>query len=98
MLTPTLPAGAVRADDPVVRLDGTDEPAGLAFTRLTMPFNATGQPVLAIPAGFDRTGMPIGIQLAGRPGDEATLFRIGRAYEAATAWLERRPAALAGRA
>jgi aspartyl-tRNA(Asn)/glutamyl-tRNA(Gln) amidotransferase subunit A len=98
MLTPTLPAAAVRADDPVVRLDETEETAGLAFTRLTMPFNATGQPVLAVPAGFDRAGMPIGAQLAGRPGDEATLFRIGRAYEAATGWLERRPAVLRGRA
>ncbi|HEU5434403.1 MAG TPA: amidase [Thermomicrobiales bacterium] len=91
LLTPTLPDVAVRAADPVVRLDGGAESAGLAYTRLTMPFNATGQPVLALPAGFDAAGLPIGMQIAGRPGDEATLFRIGRAYEAAAGWSERRP-------
>jgi aspartyl-tRNA(Asn)/glutamyl-tRNA(Gln) amidotransferase subunit A len=91
MLTPTLPDVAVPANDPFVRIDGDAEAAGLAYTRLTMPFNATGQPVLALPAGFDPAGLPIGMQLAGRPGDEATLFRIGRAYEAAAGWSQRQP-------
>jgi aspartyl-tRNA(Asn)/glutamyl-tRNA(Gln) amidotransferase subunit A len=91
LLAPTLPAVAVRSDDPVVRIGDDAEDAGLAYTRLTMPFNATGQPVLAVPAGFDAAGLPIGIQFAGRPGEDATLFRIGRAYETAAGWTTRWP-------
>ena len=91
LLAPTLPDVAARADDPVVRIGDSVESAGIAYTRLAMPFNATGQPVLAIPVGFDPAGIPIGAQLAGRPGNEAILFRIGRAYQRATDWHRRRP-------
>lgn len=91
VLAPTLPTTALPAADPVARWVDGDESAGTAWTRLTMPFNATGQPVLALPCGFDSTGLPIGLQLAGRPGDEATLFRLGRAYEAASPWSSKRP-------
>lgn len=91
LLVPSLPATAVPADDPTLRWPDGEESAGIGYTRLTMPFNATGQPVLAMPAGFDEGGLPVGVQLAGRPGDEATLFRIGRAYERAAGWVARRP-------
>jgi aspartyl-tRNA(Asn)/glutamyl-tRNA(Gln) amidotransferase subunit A len=97
MLAPTLPAGAVAADDPIIRYpDGSTEGAGVGFTRLTMPFNATGQPVLAAPCGFDREGLPIGLQLAGRPGREDRLFELGACYEAAAEWATRVPAVLEG--
>ncbi len=97
MLAPTLPAGAVPADDPLIRhLDGTSEGAGVGFTRLTMPFNATGQPVLAVLCGFDRDGLPIGLQLAGRPGNEDRLFELGACYEAAAGWITRLPTVLEG--
>jgi aspartyl-tRNA(Asn)/glutamyl-tRNA(Gln) amidotransferase subunit A len=86
VLVPTLPAVAVPADDPVVRFpDGAAENAGVAFTRLTMPFNATGQPVLALPCGF-ADGLPVGLQLAGRPGDDERLFAVAAAWEAAAGW------------
>lgn len=91
LLAPTLPDVAARADDPVVRIGDSVESAGIAYTRLAMPFNATGQPVLAVPVGFDSAGIPIGAQFAGRPGNEAVLFRIGRAYQRATDWHRRRP-------
>ena len=48
-----------------------------------MPFNATGQPVLALPCGFDGEGLPVGIQLAGIPGDEMTLFETASLVERA---------------
>ena len=56
---------------PVVVGTGRAESVGFAHTRLTMPFNATGQPVLALPcaARADAAGLPVGLQLAGRPGD-----------------------------
>jgi aspartyl-tRNA(Asn)/glutamyl-tRNA(Gln) amidotransferase subunit A len=60
-----------------------------------MPFNATGQPVAAVPCGFDRNGLPIGMQIVGRPFAEARICRIGHAYEQSAGWLERRPALIA---
>jgi aspartyl-tRNA(Asn)/glutamyl-tRNA(Gln) amidotransferase subunit A len=53
--------------------------------QLTVPANLAGVPGLSIQAGFDREGLPIGAQLLGRDFSEATLLRIGRAYELATA-------------
>ena len=55
------------------------------------PFNATGQPVITIPAGFDPQGLPIGIQLIGRPAAEATLIALAAQIEAAKPWSHHRP-------
>jgi aspartyl-tRNA(Asn)/glutamyl-tRNA(Gln) amidotransferase subunit A len=54
------------------------------FTGLTRPFNTLGIPALSVPCGFDVNGAPIGLQLVGRPFDEAMLYRIGHAYQSAT--------------
>jgi aspartyl-tRNA(Asn)/glutamyl-tRNA(Gln) amidotransferase subunit A len=62
------------------------------FSRLTRPFNALGLPALSLPCGASADGRPLGLQLVGRPFDEATLLRLGHAYESATAWHRRRPA------
>jgi aspartyl-tRNA(Asn)/glutamyl-tRNA(Gln) amidotransferase subunit A len=63
------------------------------FPRSNMPpFNLTGQPTLALPCGFSSSGLPLSLQLAGRPFDEATVLRTGHAYEQATEWHTRRPA------
>lgn len=55
------------------------------------PFNMTGLPALAVPCGFSSQGLPLSLQLAGRPFDEATVLRVGHAYEQATEWHTRRP-------
>ena len=55
------------------------------------PFNATGQPAITIPAGFDPRGLPIGIQLIGRPAAEATLIALAAQLEAAKPWSHHRP-------
>jgi aspartyl-tRNA(Asn)/glutamyl-tRNA(Gln) amidotransferase subunit A len=83
ILAPTLPTVAVHADRLVIEGTGLDESVGVAWTRLTMPFNATGQPVLAIPCGLDSDGLPVGIQLAGIPGQEAALFQTAMLVERA---------------
>jgi Asp-tRNA(Asn)/Glu-tRNA(Gln) amidotransferase A subunit family amidase len=57
----------------------------------TSPFNLAGLPALALPCGFSATGLPLSLQLAGRPFDEATVLRVGHAYEQATDWHRRRP-------
>jgi aspartyl-tRNA(Asn)/glutamyl-tRNA(Gln) amidotransferase subunit A len=56
----------------------------------TVPVNLAGLPGLALPCGFDG-GLPVGLQLVGRPFDEATLLRVGYAYQQATGWHRRRP-------
>jgi aspartyl-tRNA(Asn)/glutamyl-tRNA(Gln) amidotransferase subunit A len=92
IVVPTAPGTAALAGDLHTRyVDGTSEPVGLSYTRLTMPFNATGQPSLAVPCGFDRDGLPIGMQIVGRPFAEARICRIGHAYEQSAGWIARRP-------
>jgi amidase len=54
-------------------------------------FNATGQPAASVPAGFDAAGLPLAVQLAGRPGDEATLLSLAGQIERAQPWADRRP-------
>jgi aspartyl-tRNA(Asn)/glutamyl-tRNA(Gln) amidotransferase subunit A len=54
------------------------------LTRFTRPINYLGLPALAIPAGFSGTGLPIGLQLIGKPFDEAMLLRIGAAFQRVT--------------
>jgi aspartyl-tRNA(Asn)/glutamyl-tRNA(Gln) amidotransferase subunit A len=60
-------------------------------TRFTRPVNYLGLPSLAVPAGFTRNGLPVGMQLIGRPFDEATLLRIGAAFQRATDFHDRVP-------
>ena len=55
------------------------------------PFNLTGQSALSVCNGFDSKGLPLSLQIVGRHFDEATVLRIGHAYERATTWRERRP-------
>ncbi|MGH7326532.1 MAG: amidase [Candidatus Rokuibacteriota bacterium] len=61
------------------------------FSRFTRPFNGLGLPALSVPCGFSPQGLPIGLQLVGRPFDEATVLRAARGYERAAAWVTRRP-------
>jgi aspartyl-tRNA(Asn)/glutamyl-tRNA(Gln) amidotransferase subunit A len=61
------------------------------LTRLTRPINYLGLPALSIPCGFTRGGLPVGMQLIGRSFDEATLLRVGAAFQRATDFHERLP-------
>ena len=63
---------------------------------LLTAWNVTGQPVLAIPIGFGRNGLPLGMQVVGRPFGEPTILRIGQEYERATEWHTRRPSLVPG--
>jgi aspartyl-tRNA(Asn)/glutamyl-tRNA(Gln) amidotransferase subunit A len=65
----------------------------------TMPFNLTGLPALSVCSGYGAGGLPVSIQIIGKPFAEATVFRAGHAYEQATDWRSKRPTmstALAG--
>jgi aspartyl-tRNA(Asn)/glutamyl-tRNA(Gln) amidotransferase subunit A len=57
----------------------------------TRPFNLTGFPAITVPCGFSGRGLPVGLQLAGRPFEEATVFLAAHAYEQATEWHLKHP-------
>lgn len=93
VLTPTLAqppplVGQIRNDeDPAA-----DFEAQKRFTPFTAPYNMSGQPAVSLPLFWTDAGLPIGIQLIGRPCDEITLLRLSAQLEAAAPWAHRRPA------
>ncbi|HEX9121058.1 MAG TPA: amidase [Terriglobales bacterium] len=58
----------------------------LILLRNTRPFNVLGLPAVSVPCGFTRAGLPIGLQIAGAPGDDARVLQLAHAYERATEW------------
>lgn len=84
IVVPTVAATAPLAEDPMLSLPNGVEAAGPALTRLTMPWNATGQPVISVPCGTDANELPIGVTFAGRPDEEIALCRIAHAFEQAS--------------
>jgi aspartyl-tRNA(Asn)/glutamyl-tRNA(Gln) amidotransferase subunit A len=91
LLTPTAPEPPPAIAD-VTTGAATDIVARMGhFSRLTRPFNGLGLPALSVPCGFSRQGLPLAAQLVGRPFDEATVLRVGHAYERAAGWWSRRP-------
>jgi aspartyl-tRNA(Asn)/glutamyl-tRNA(Gln) amidotransferase subunit A len=88
IVTPTTPTTAFRVGEKVT------DPLQMYLTDVfTNSVNLAGLPALSLPCGFDAEGLPIGLQIIGRPFDEAGILRAARAYEQATDW--RRTPALA---
>jgi amidase len=91
LLTPGLAKPAIAAEG------GYGRPAPLAFDRAarftpyTPMFNLTGQPAISLPAGQDRDGLPLSVQLVGRIGEEGTLYSLAAQIEAARPWAADRP-------
>lgn len=86
VLTPTLPATAAAKTTSEFEYDGAHEPVAASYVRTTAPFNLSGQPATSVPCGFDRAGLPIGLQIATSTGADALALRIAAAYEHATSW------------
>jgi aspartyl-tRNA(Asn)/glutamyl-tRNA(Gln) amidotransferase subunit A len=86
LVTPATPFTATRIEDELAA-SGRE---GLIH-RFTAPFDITGQPAISLPCGFDPQGLPIGLQIIGRPWEEETVLRAAHAYEQATDWHSRRP-------
>ena len=79
LLTASALATAPRFDAPVDSLSSTSP-------MQTIPFNVTGHPAMSVPVGLAPNGLPLSVQIVGRPFDEAMVFRIGRAVEQVTGW------------
>lgn len=87
LLTPTLPATAFRAGADAPEGDGeADVP--IDWTPFTYPFNLTGQPAATVPCGFDRDGLPIGLQIVGRWKSDLTVLQAAAAFETAMPWAD----------
>jgi aspartyl-tRNA(Asn)/glutamyl-tRNA(Gln) amidotransferase subunit A len=92
LIAPTLTTPALRADQPEVTWpDGSTESATDTYVRFSAPANVTGLPSLSVPCGFNASGLPIGMQILGRPFAETTLLAAGQAYESATGWAKLAP-------
>lgn len=86
IVAPTTPTTAFRIREM------TEDPLRMYLSDIfTIPANLAGLPALSLPCGFDRAGLPIGMQIIGRPFDESTVLRLGHAFEQATDWHRRRP-------
>nr|WP_281373369.1 amidase [Kineococcus aurantiacus] len=84
LLTPGVGATAPRLEDLSVEVDGRRLPLQEVLPRNTSPFNLTGSPALVLPAGRGRDGLPVAVQLVGRPFDDAVLLGLGVAFQRLT--------------
>lgn len=91
ILTPQLPITAPRLTQGSVSWGKKTEAVPSALTRFTRIYNLVGIPSLSLPCGFSSSGLPIGLQVAGKPFDEATVLKVGHAYESNTPWKDRHP-------
>ena len=91
LITPTVPAFAQLHDQEQFVYPGGEEPVISSFVRTTAPFNLTGQPALSVPCGLTGDGLPVGLQIAGRPFADDMVLRIGAAYEQDTDWVAQVP-------
>jgi aspartyl-tRNA(Asn)/glutamyl-tRNA(Gln) amidotransferase subunit A len=91
LVAPTTPMAATTVGASEVLIRGERQPVRASLIRFTRPFNASGHPAASIPCGFTGDGLPIGLQIVGRPFDEATVLRVADAFQRATDWHARRP-------
>ena len=84
LLTPAVGATAPRLSDLTVEIDGQRVPLQEVVPRNTSPFNLTGSPALVLPAGRGRDGLPVAVQLVGRPFEDALLLGLGVAFQRLT--------------
>ena len=77
--------------DPACRIDDRQAIDHTYSRQARAPFNVTGNPALAVPIGFSKSGLPLSMQIVGSAYGEALVYRVADAYEQATAWTARHP-------
>ena len=93
LVSPTMPTTAFSTEEYPQTVGGLEPypiPAW-GFVPYTHPINTIGFTAASIPCGFDSDGMPIGLQIIGKPGDEETVLAASAAFEAARPWAHLRP-------
>jgi aspartyl-tRNA(Asn)/glutamyl-tRNA(Gln) amidotransferase subunit A len=90
LVLPTMPVTAMPLDETTVAVS-EGERGMTVLNHLVSPFNLTGQPALSLPCGFTAAGLPIGLQIVGRPFEEALVLAAGHAYQLLTVWHGRTP-------
>jgi aspartyl-tRNA(Asn)/glutamyl-tRNA(Gln) amidotransferase subunit A len=93
MVTPTTPITAPKIGERWAGVRGEQEgtPTWHSLYRFTFPFNLCYAPTISVPCGFSKAGLPIGLQLSGRPFEEVTVLRAAHAYQSETSWHTKRP-------
>ena len=84
LVTPTM-------TQPAAPFEGYDARTTVRGPSFTAPFNVTGLPAISIPCGFTEAGLPVGMQIVGKPFDEPTVLRAAYTYQQHARWFERRP-------
>lgn len=86
LVTPTMPTTVFRLGEKI------GDPLQMYLSDLyTVSASLAGVPAISVPCGFSRAGLPIGLQIVGRPFEEEMILRVARAYELATNWRRKRP-------
>ena len=93
LLSPTMPVTAFPTDEYPEEIDGQAAypTAAWGFVPFTHPINTIGFTAASVPCGFDSDGMPVGLHIIGKPGDEATVLAVSAAFERARPWADVRP-------
>lgn len=92
VITPTVPVAAPRISGlQSLAIDDLRQFETRYLLRNTSPFSVLYWPSVSVPCGFQREGLPVGLQISGKPGADATVLRLAHAYEQATPWHKRAP-------
>ncbi|MEX2599242.1 MAG: amidase [Dehalococcoidia bacterium] len=91
LLLPTMATPPFLIEDPPRSIDGEDVHPSWGFTPFCTHANLTGLPAASVPCGFTSGGLPVGLQIIGRHGEEETVLMASAAFEAAHPWADKRP-------
>jgi aspartyl-tRNA(Asn)/glutamyl-tRNA(Gln) amidotransferase subunit A len=91
ILTPTLPNTAMKVGELFSKIGSKEESVFAVSSRFCAPFNMAGLPAASVPCGFAPNGLPIGLQIVGKPFDERTVLKVSHAFERDTDYHLRRP-------
>ena len=91
LLSPTMAVPAFEIERHPAAIDGKEVDPFFGYLPFTYPINAIGHTAASIPCGFSSDGMPIGLHIVGRKGDEATVLAASAAFERAMPWADKRP-------
>jgi aspartyl-tRNA(Asn)/glutamyl-tRNA(Gln) amidotransferase subunit A len=91
LVTPTQPSTALKIGQSISRIGSREESVFGVSARFCAPFNISGLPAASVPCGLSTEGLPIGLQVIGKPFDEATVLKVADAYERSTPWHQEYP-------